>query len=314
MKKIVVIVIFATMWLAGMAQEKATLRLNPEKNKVYRLCSVTEQTISQTVQGMTQNVESKTRYVISLKMMDSTPDFLVTEIRFDTIDTQTNALGKNTVISSVSKGDVTSKETSALLSYFMNCLSKNALFVKIDYSGYVVEIVNAKMLSDIILKDTASITLTGMMGDAMKKEISNMVSAKSLKNMIETFTWNLPGKEVATGDKWQIVQKMTAGGMDLDITTASRLDHVKDHAATITAQSDIKAAANAAPIQSGGASVSYDGLQGVRKSTLLIDTRTGLPLESSVKASVTGNLGVSAPGVSMQIPMTINGETKIKAL
>lgn len=314
MKKIVVIVIFATMWLAGIAQEKATLRLNPEKNKVYRLCSVTEQTISQTVQGMTQNVESKTRYVISLKMMDSTPDFLVTEIRFDTIDTQTNALGKNTVISSASKGDVTSKETSALLSYFMNCLSKNALFVKIDYSGYVVEIVNAKMLSDIILKDTASITLTGMMGDAMKKEIGNMVSAKSLKNMIETFTWNLPGKEVATGDNWQIIQKMTAGGMDLDITTASRLDQVKDHAATITAQSDIKAAANAAPIQSGGASVSYDGLQGVRKSTLLIDTRTGLPLESSVKVSVTGNLGVSAPGVSMQIPMTINGETKIKAL
>jgi hypothetical protein len=314
MKRIVFIVIFATFWLAGMAQEKATLRLNPEKNKVYRLISTSEQTTSQTVQGMAQNVESKTRYVISLKMMDATPDFLVTEIRFDTIDTRTNAMGKTTVISSASEGDVTSQETSGLLSYFMNRLSKNALFVKIDYSGHVVDIVNAKMLSDIILKDTASVTLTGMMGDAMKGQIANMVSVASLSNMIEAVTWNLPGREVNKGDNWQIIQKMNTGGMALDIVTNSRLDNVKEQTASITAQSDIKAAANAAPIRSGGATVSYDDLQGMSKTTLLIDIRTGLPLESSVKTSISGNLGVSAPGVSMQIPMSINGETKVKAL
>lgn len=314
MKRIVFIVIFATFWLAGMAQEKATLRLNPEKNKVYRLISTSEQTTSQTVQGMAQNVESKTRYVISLKMMDATPDFLVTEIRFDTIDTRTNAMGKTTVISSASEGDVTSQETSGLLSYFMNRLSKNALFVKIDYSGHVVDIVNAKMLSDIILKDTASVTLTGMMGDALKGQIANMVSVTSLSNMIEAVTWNLPGREVNKGDNWQIIQKMNTGGMALDIVTNSRLDNVKEQTASITAQSDIKAAANAAPIRSGGATVSYDDLQGMSKTTLLIDIRTGLPLESSVKTSISGNLGVSAPGVSMQIPMSINGETKVKAL
>lgn len=314
MKRIVFIAIFSTLWLAGMAQEKATLRLNPEKNRVYRLISSSEQTTTQTVQGMAQNVESKTRYVISLKMMDATPDFLVTEIRFDTIDTRTNAMGKTTVISSASEGDVTSQETAALLSYFMNRLSKNALFVKIDYSGHVVDIVNAKMLSDIILKDTASVTLTGMMGDAMKGQIANMVSVASLSNMIEAVTWNLPGREVNKGDNWQIIQKMNTGGMALDIVTNSRLDNVKEQTASITAQSDIKAAANAAPIRSGGATVSYDDLQGMSKTTLLIDIRTGLPLESSVKTSISGNLGVSAPGVSMQIPLTINGETKVKAL
>jgi len=314
MKKTVCIVIFATLWLAGVGQDKATLRLNLEKNKIYRLCSTTEQTTSQTVQGMAQNVESKTRYVISLKMMDATPDFLVSEIRFDTVDIRSNAMGKTTLISSASEGDVTSQETSALLSYFMHRLTQNPLFVKIDYAGHVIDIVNAQMLSNIILKDTASVTLTGIMGNALKKEIANMVSANSLKNMIETFTWNLPGGEVSKGDSWQIIQKMNTGGMALDIVTSSRLDNVKDHAASVTAQSEIKAAANAAPIQSGGATVSYDGLQGMSKTTLLIDTRTGLPLESSGKTSISGNLGVSAPGVSMQIPLTIKGETIVKTL
>jgi hypothetical protein len=132
--------------------------------------------------------------------------------------------------------------------------------------------------------------------------------------MIEAVTWNLPGREVNKGDNWQIIQKMNTGGMALDIVTNSRLDNVKEQIASITAQSDIKAVPNAAPIRSGGATVSYDDLQGMSKTTLLIDIRTGLPLESSVKTSISGNLGVSAPGVSMQIPLTINGETKVKAL
>ncbi len=314
MKKTLLISIITLFSFAGMAQNNVTLKLNPEKNKVYRIHSLTEQTISQTVQGMAQNSETKTTYVISLKMMDATPDFLVTEIRFDTIEVRSNAMGRTTVMSSAREGDVTSKETSDLLSYFMNQLSKNALFVKIDYAGHVVDIVNAKMLSDIVLKDTASITLTGMMGDAMKKQIISMVSDNSLKNMIESITWNLPGRETSTGGNWQIIQKMNYGGMSLDIVTSYKLDNLKDDAAGITAQSDIKAAANATPINSGGATVTYDDLKGMSKTTMVIDPQTGLPIESSGKTSISGNLGVSAPGVSMQIPMTINGETRVKAL
>ncbi len=314
MKKICLISILALFSIAGTAQNNAALKLNPEKNKTYRFSFTSEQTTSQTVQGMTRNVDSKTTYVVSLKMMDTTPDFLVTEVRFDTIDVRTNTMGKATIMSSTREGDVTSKETSDLLSYFMNKLSKNALYVKIDYAGQVVDIVNAIMLSDMILKDTASITLTGMIGDALKKEIVNMVSANSLKNMIEALTWNLPGQQVSAGANWQIIQKMESGGMNLEIVTSYKLDRMEEQAATITAQADIKAAANATPLNSGGATVTYDDLKGMSKTTLVVDPRTGLPLESSGKTSISGNLGVSAPGVSMQIPLSITGETRVKAL
>ena len=314
MKRIVLISVLTLFCLTAMAQNNASLKLNPEKNKTYRFRFSSEQTTSQTVQGMTQNVESNTNYVVSLKMMDATPDFLVTEIRFDTIEVRSNAMGRTTIMSSAREGDVTSKETSDLLSYFMNKLSKNALFVKIDYAGHVVDIVNAKMLSDIVLKDTASITLTGMMGDALKKQIVNMVSTSSLKNMIEALAWNLPGQEVSTGANWQIIQKMESGGMNLDIVTSYKLDNLKEHVAGITAQSDIKAAANATPLNSGGATVTYDDLKGISKTTLVIDSQTGFPIESSGKTSISGNLGVSAPGMNMQIPLTINGETRIMAL
>lgn len=297
----------------SMAQNSADLKLNLEKNKVYRFSSYTEQNITQTVNGMQQNVESKTNYVLSLKMMDATPDFIITEVRFDTMKITTNTMGKVTVINSASEGNVKSTETGDIMSYFMNRFSKNALYVKLDFSGKVVEIVNAKMFSSIVLKDTSSITLTGPLAAAIKTQTANMFSDNALKTMIEPFTWNLPGKGAPAGNTWTNTQKMNSGGMMLDITTDYKLDGVKDNAAMITAQADIKAAENADPINSGGARVTYDDLKGLSKSTLVIDIRTGLLTESSGKTRISGNLGVSMPGMSMQIPMEINGESKVKA-
>ncbi len=71
---------------------------------------------------------------------------------------------------------------------------------------------------------------------------------------------------------------------------------------------------NAAPIESGGAKVTYDDLKGLSKSNMMIDIRTGLTVESKSKTHITGNLGISAPGFSMQMPMDINGESKVIAL
>jgi len=46
----------------------------------------------------------------------------------------------------------------------------------------------------------------------------------------------------------------------------------------------------------------------------VIDTRTGLVIEEKAKTHIAGNLGISAPGMSMQMPMDINGTSKVIAL
>ena len=47
---------------------------------------------------------------------------------------------------------------------------------------------------------------------------------------------------------------------------------------------------------------------------MVTDIRTGLVVEDKAKTQITGNMGISAPGMSMTIPMDINGESKIIAL
>ena len=311
MKKLLFPVIIIIFSVALNAQEKTGLRMNLEKNKVYRFSSTAEQTVTQTINGVQQTTESKVTYIMSLKMLDATPEFMVTEVRFDTLLTNTNTMGKVVTVSSAVEGDITSSESADVLSCVMNRLSKNALYVKIDYTGKPVEIVNARLLPQIVLKDTAGITLQGPTGQAVKRQAAETVSENNLKAMIAMFTHYLPGKEVSKGEEWTIVQQMTSGGMMLDIATTYRFDGLDGDHAGITAVSAIKASDNAVPIESGGATVTYTDLKGMSKANMVIDALTGLRIEETGKTHISGTLGISAPGFSMQMPMDINGETKI---
>jgi hypothetical protein len=314
MKKILLSCFAVLFSISVMAQNSVNLKMNLEKNKVYRLKSVSEQTVTQTINGVQQTTDSKVNYTFSLKMIDATADFMIAEVHFDTLITNTNTMGKMVKISSVSEGDIKSAEAADIMSCIMNRLSKNALYVKIDFAGKPVEIVNSKMVSEVIMKDTSSITLAGQTRAAVKKQIISMISDNSLKTMVGMFTWCLPGKQVATGDNWNVTQQTNSGGMMLDIITTYHLDGLSGNNANITVESNIKAAANADPIESGGAKVTYDDLKGLNKSNMVIDIRTGLIVEDKAKTHITGNLGISAPGFSMQMPMDINGESKVTAI
>lgn len=314
MKKYLLSAIAVLCIIPVMAQTTANLRLNLEKNKLYRLKSVSEQTVTQTVNGAQQTVETKTDYTVSVKMIDLTPEFMVTEVHFDTLITSSNTMGKTVNINSTAEGDIKSSQTGDIMSYIMNRLSRNAIYAKIDFTGKPVEIVNAKMLSDMILKDTASITLAEPLAAAIKTQIESTISNDNLKNMIGSFTWHLPGRQVSVGDSWVINDQINSGGMFLAITTTCHLNGINGNNASITAESDIRAVENAAPIKSGGATVTYDNLRGISKSDLVVDIRTGLVVEDKAKTHISGNLGVSAPGFSMQIPMDITGETKVTTL
>ena len=314
MKKIFLSCLAALFCISIIAQNSVNLKMNLEKNKVYRFRSSSEQTITQTINGNQQNVDSKTSSTVSIKMVDATADFIVAEVRFDTIIYNTNSMGKTSIISSVNEGDIKSSETADVMSCIMNRLCKNALYIKMDFAGKILEIVNSKMLSDVIMKDTSAITLTGMMGTGVKTQIINTVSNKTLKTMLEAFTNYLPGKQVSTGDNWNVTVQVNSGGMILDIITGYHLDGIKGNNANVTAESNIKASENADPMIAGGAKITYDDLKGLSKSNMVIDIHTGLLIEDKAKTHIAGNLGISAPGMTMTMPMDINGESKVIAL
>jgi hypothetical protein len=314
MKKNLLSLVLVMFCISVMAQNSVTLKLNLEKNKVYRFNSVSESTVTQTINGNSQSSDTKTNNTISIKMVDATPDFMIAEVRFDSLITNSNAMGKVTNMNSRKEGDIKSLEATEVMACINSRLSKNPLYVKMDFSGKILQVVNSKMLSDVILKDTSSITLKNPIGSMLKKQMQNMVSEKALKTMVEVYTYNLPGKDVSTGTAWDVTINTSTGGMSLDVITNYHLDGVNGNTANITAVSDIKAPANVEPIVTGPAKITYDDLKGVSKSNMVIDTRTGLIIESKSKSHIAGNLGISYTGGSMQMPMDINSDSKVTAI
>lgn len=312
MKKILFAALFVLTGVALYAQDAFDLKLNLEKNKVYRFRSSSEQTISQTMNGIQQNTDVNSIYVASIRMVETTPGFIVAEVRFDTISTVTNAMGKVTDIQSSKEGNISSSDMSEVMSCIMNRLSKNALYLKIDYTGKVIELVNAKMLSGILLKDTASIT--GETASVTKAQIVSVAGENALKTMVEMFTGNLPGRQVRAGDTWTHTISSNSGGMSLDIITTHKLDKISGSNAGISAESNIQPSANAAPMNYGGATITYDNLKGIGKTEMVVNSNTGLVMESTSKTHITGNLQVSFQNNNIELPMEINGESKLMAL
>ncbi len=99
--------------------------------------------------------------------------------------------------------------------------------------------------------------------------------------------------------------------MWLDITTTYKLAGMSGNRASVTAESNIRASANAVPMLSGGAKITYDDLKGLSKAEIFIDIDTGLVIENKSKTRLAGTLGVSVAGMNMQIPMDIRSEEKI---
>jgi hypothetical protein len=283
-----------------------------EKNKLYRFRSTSNQNLSQTVNGVLQTTNTSSNTVFSIKMVDATNDFIIVEARFDTVVINTNAMGKMVSMNSASPGNMASSEAADVMSCIMNRLSKNALYVKMDATGKVIDIVNFTMLSDIVLKDTASIT--GQSAPVLKTQVKSTINVKALKSMIEAFTFNLPDKEVKNGEQWEINSPFYSGGMSLDIVTSYKLNDINDNNAHITSESSIKASVDAEPLEYSGARITYDGLTGMGKSNLIIDSLTGLVIENNSKTHMAGDLNVSVQGMNLQIPMEIDGESKVVAL
>lgn len=311
MKKITLTIISAVIAISAMAQS-ANLSLNLEKNKTYRFKSVSDQNISQSINGMEQNTTTVSNTVVSIKVMDLAAGFIVAEVKFDTISNTTNAMGKTTVMSSAQQGNISSKEPGEIMSSVMNKLSKNPVYVKMDKTGKVVEVVNLSMLQSIVLKDTA--VLDAQMKPAVQPQIANMVTNDAIKMMVETFTHNLPGKEVKKGEQWEIVVPVNSGGMMLNIVTNYKLNDIKNNVALVLSDISIKAADNAQPMVYGGAKINYDGLTGMGKSDIKLNGSTGLMVESVSKMNIVGDLNLDAPGMTMKIPMKIVSQTSVKSI
>ena len=310
MKTLLISIITFSLSLSAGAQNSALLKLNLEQNKTYRLKSTSQQNMSQSMGGMQNSTVVNSTNFLSLKMIEKSADFMVVEFRFDSIIINTQTAGMNIDINSNKPGDIQSENIGEVLSLFMNRYCSNPLYAKMTYEGKVLDFVNLKLFTDMMLKDVDSIKT--QMAQMIKSRAKMMADSKTIQSSIESIMAYLPGKQVETGGTWDVSLYTNSGGMEYHINSHYTLKDIKDNKADITFDSTLDPA-NSGPVQMNGNTIT-NNIRGTSKSNMTIDTTDGMLIESSGKFHMEGDMGVEAQGRSMTIPTAINGETSVVLL
>ncbi len=302
MKNLIFITVF--VFLCGMltAQNPVDLKYNLTKGKKYRVQSTAIANQIVKVQGTDRTTETKSYSTLSLKLLESKPEFFMAEVKFDTIRTVINMPPME--MSSANPGDIHSSDVVKVTSCILNRLSNSTLLVQMSYQGKVLNIVNYDVIKKSVLQGTDS--LKGMAAMA-KDQLVKTVDEDALVGMIEGVTAYLPKEKVEEGSKWESTFFNSGGGAMMKITSDYKLISLNKDNAVIEGQSEFQPASNE-PMMVNGASVTNE-LSGVGKTNMEIDPESGWRIKSTTKVQMAGNMIVNAPGQAMTIPVTSTVES-----
>ena len=269
MKTIFISIIAISLSFPGWTQKSAMLKLNMQPNKTYNLKSTSQQNMSQSMGGMQQNTVTNSTTILSIRLMEKDTDFMVVEIRFDSIKINTSNPAMNFSINSANPGDLYSTNIGDVLSVFMHRYCSNPLYAKMTYEGNVIDFINIKLFTDMMLKDVDSIKT--QMAPMIKARAGMIADPKAIQSTVESILAYLPGKKVEAGDSWDISQDLNSGGMMYQVKSHYILNEIKDDKADISYESTMDPA-NSGPVQMYGSTITNNGGGYIHISTLSLNT------------------------------------------
>lgn len=296
MKTIISSVFVALLAISLQAQTPITLKLNLEKDKMYKVKSTGKQTMQITASGQLFNINVTTNNVISYKVQKQDNDIMDIEFKFDTIATKTDSPMGNVETNSAKPAgnDPTEK--------IMNKLSMYTIIAKISTSGKFIEFVNYPKFKDNILFVLDSIPSTKR--DQAKMIADALIQESAIRTRIEPLFAYLPEKSVKTGDVWETTFSLTANSGTLMSLNTFTLNSKENNLAKISGKSEIESLPSNDPL----AQMTQD-LKGTLTSDGTIDLTTGLISNNTSKGHIEGAMTMKSNNTEMKVKMDSQSET-----
>ena len=297
MKTLISSAFLALLGISVMAQTPANLKFNLEKGKVYNIKSTSKQTIQQTANGQTFNLDVYSNTVVSYKVLKQENDIMDIELKFDTIASKISSAMFN-------------KETNSAkpagndpLEKIMNKVSTSKLVVKVSTAGKFIDFVNYGKFKDNVLFVLDSIPATKR--DQAKTQADMVIKESAVRSMVEPLFAYLPEKAVKTGDTWETSYFRVANNISLLTLNSFTLNALDKQQATVSGKSDIESIPSTDP----AAQMSQD-LKGNMTFDSSLDLATGIAVKSKAKGHIAGTVTMKNNGNEMKIPMVMDSESE----
>lgn len=274
--------------------KKLDLQLRLEQGKTYGTKMVADQTITQTIQGQTQDIQQTIgmAYTYKVTKVESDGSALVDAVYEWILYSQDGPMGKSEYDSSKPPATI----PDAAVGYA--ALLGQGFSMKLTPLGEVADIQGVDaMLSSIL--DALNVP-EGSARDAVQETLEAQFGEEALAESFEKATAIYPDKSLSAGDSWS--KRLTlATGMPMIIDNTWTLKSRKDGVAFVDVKSTIAPNPDAEPLEISGMSVSYE-VSGDQTGTLELDEATGWPLRSHMTQNLSGQ--ISAAGMTWPVTIT----------
>jgi FKBP-type peptidyl-prolyl cis-trans isomerase len=285
--------------------DKLELRLRLKEGQAYTLRNISEQKITQTINGQPMNV-------LQVIGFDMRYDVLKVD-EAGNMTTKTTFTGA-TFMMNGPMGNIEYDSTQAEAKVpeplkGIAAMLGQSFQVTMSPRGRVLDMQGAEaMLQSVMEKiDIPDKNMRAMMQDQMKAQFS----AENLRKMTESGSAFYPEKPVAIGESWGGVAGI-APGLGINTTNSWTLKERRDGIAIITASTTLEAPATTAPVQMGNMTVQNE-MSGSGTGTMEVDEATGWVRESEVKMVVSGKVTTATQRPAPQTPLTMVSPIKVES-
>jgi hypothetical protein len=282
---------------------KIQYQLRLEKGKTYTIRVVTDQKISQTVQGQQQDIKQtiEIKYTFDVEDVDSDGNTTV-KVTYQSIRfSQVGPRGEVEYDSSNPSPNIPPEATG------LATLVGKSITVKLTPNGQVKEI---KGVDEMIASMIKELNIPEDMKSSMEKSLKEQFGDEALKEMMESNVIEYPKKSVASGDTWS--NKVTVSkGFPMVLENTWKLKERKNGISVIEVSSTIESNTEAEPIKIDSMKISYK-LSGWQKGTMEVQEATGLTKQGQLNQEFSGELRVEgAPQTSKVQTWPIKVESRI---
>jgi hypothetical protein len=287
----------------GAQEEKLQLRLNLEAGESYRLRMITDQKVSQTIQGQQQDLTQTVGigYTFDVGEVKSDGSMLAT-VTYEWVRFEQKGPAGEILYDSANPPDRIDPSAAGY-----PALLGQSFTMELSPEGQVKDLWG---VDDMLAGILGALDLPpGGMRDTLEQSFRSQFGEQSMKENMENMMAIYPADPVDIGDTWT-KKVVVATGFPMILENSWTLKSRQDGVATIAVFSKVEPNPDAPPLEIGPIKISYE-LSGEQQGTMELDEGTGWTLGAHMTQAFSGEMKM---GDDMSWPISIDSTVRWEAL
>jgi len=294
MKKFLLAGLFLLPGLA-IGSEPINLSFNLDKGAKYEYRIEMEQDLKQDAMGMNVPIKTEISTTFLMEVKDKTAQETQIQFVYRELMQAISSVLINMRYDSRKPAENQS-EIGKVYGKMFDKLMDKPIMMTVAPDGSVKSVTGMEVIVEEMVQAVAA---DGPQAARMGAEVRKQFGDAALKSMFERSLKIYPANAVRTGDSWHSEITLSLANMNAVIKTKYTLKEVKKNMATVAAESDMMIDMAEMGVEAK--------LAGTQTGTMVIDTRTGMPVKSDALGNVKGSYEVQ--GINVQVELV----NKIKA-